>query len=129
MNYDSTRRDEFERVAMPHTGHLLRAALRMTGERDAAEDLVQETLLRAWRSFDQLERGTNCKAWLKQGEGTGLGLSIVYGIVKQSGGNAWVYSEPGHGTSFKIYLPLVEEGAQVTPAAPATKAPVGRRPC
>jgi RNA polymerase sigma-70 factor, ECF subfamily len=64
MNYDSIRRDEFERVAMPHTERLLRAALRMTWERGAAEDLVQETLLRAWRSFDQFERGTNCKAWL-----------------------------------------------------------------
>jgi RNA polymerase sigma-70 factor (ECF subfamily) len=64
MNYDSLRRDEFERVAMPHTERLLRAALRMMGERSAAEDLVQETLLRAWRSFEQFERGTNCKAWL-----------------------------------------------------------------
>ena len=49
---------------MPHTGRLLRAAMRMTQERAAAEDLVQETLLRAWRAFDQFERGTNCKAWL-----------------------------------------------------------------
>jgi len=55
---------EFENVALPHTARLLRYALHLVGEKGRAEDLVQETLLSAWRNFQQFKRGTNCKAWL-----------------------------------------------------------------
>jgi RNA polymerase sigma-70 factor (ECF subfamily) len=64
VHCDRSADERFESEAMPHLNDLFRTALRMTGERGQAEDVIQEVYLQAWRSFENFEPGTNCRAWL-----------------------------------------------------------------
>jgi len=64
LNSSTERKEEFEKVALPHLDSLKRAAICMTRSKQDAEDLVQETYMRAYRAFGSFDRGTNCRAWL-----------------------------------------------------------------
>lgn len=64
INKSETYYKDFENEALPHMDALYNFAVKMTGSTDGADDLVQETFLKAFRFFDSFEKGTNCKAWL-----------------------------------------------------------------
>jgi RNA polymerase sigma-70 factor, ECF subfamily len=69
----ATRRKLFNQEALPHLDHLYTVALHLARNRDDASDLVQETMLRGLRFFDQFKTGTNCRAWL---------VTILYNVFR-----------------------------------------------
>jgi PAS domain S-box-containing protein len=123
------------RDAMPHGGRLVIETSNVTLDGSGVEDQVLSrdargdyVLLSVTDSGVGMDAETRARIFepfftTKGEKGTGLGLATVYGIVKQSAGELAVYSEPGHGSTFKVYLPISDEVPRVSRASGASQVP------
>jgi RNA polymerase sigma-70 factor (ECF subfamily) len=97
------RAQAFETTALPHLDDLFRTATRLLGSRTEAEDVVQETYLLAWKSFDRFEPGTNCRAWL---------FTILFNAVRHSRRKWFDRTVTGETDA------ILEDGLRYTPPVP-----------
>lgn len=104
-----TQQDQFERIAMPHLRSLLRVARRLTLDGAAAEDLVQETMLLAWRGFHRFQTDSNARAWLFR-----ILLNAFYGQGRKASRVAVVRPALEQGVR-----PMLQESAEIAQALDA----------
>ena len=96
------RTDDFDAAAMPHMNDIYRTAARLLGNSPEADDVAQDVYLQAWKSFDQFELGTNCRAWL---------FKILFHTLN-------------HYRRKWLNLRIVKESEEVLDLTPATGAPI-----